>query len=191
MTMTDARTKLAGWAAIFAALTLVPEAILATWHDAGRSHGTYLLTGLSALMFLRVCAGAFALFQFRELLHGVAQFRETDRHISWLIYGGFALWLASTVSRLPWWSSPEMPMILLLATGIPLGVISIQFGWRLLRAEVDLAGLRTFFSWTQIVAPLCFMTVILAPIGLLLLMAGLVLLGLMLLKAERALPEFV
>lgn len=189
--MRETRTKLAGWSALFAAITIIPEVILATRYDAGLSDSSLIQMGLSGLILIRVCAGAFALFQLRELLHETAEFKETDRHISLLIIGGFVLWIAMTLARIPGWASPQAILILLLAVGLPLGLISIHFGWRLLRANADLAGLKTPFCWAQIIAPLCFMTIILAPIGLLAMTVGLILLGFILLKAEDSFPEFV
>ena len=40
-------------------------------------------------------------------------------------------------------------------------------------------------------APLCFATVILVPLGMLMLLAALVLLGMILLRSEQARPDFV
>lgn len=189
--MQESHTKLAGWSALFAAVMIIPEAVMAARLDAGLGGGSLLLLGLSGLMLIRVCAGAFALLQFRQLLHELAEYRETDRHISLLIAGGFALWLALTLARYPGLASAQVVMVLLFTIGLPLGFVSIQFGWRLLQANADLAGLKTPFCWTQIIAPLCFITVILAPLGLLILMIGMILLGLILLKAEESIPEFV
>ena len=73
----------------------------------------------------------------------------------------------------------------------PVAALSFAFGLRVLRLESDLGGLRAPFGWLHMLAPLCFATIILVPLGMLMLLAALILLGLILLRSEQAQPDFV
>ena len=82
---------------------------------------------------------------------------------------------------------------LIILIGIPLSVVGIVFAVRLLRLQDDLCGLLKPFAYTTIAACICYVTVILAPIGGLVDAAATVILGLIFFKAARGLPkvEFV
>ena len=83
--------------------------------------------------------------------------------------------------------------LMLLAVGVPTSVLGMSFGFRLLRLESDLGGLTRPLAYTVVVASLCFVTVVLSPVGFVLLAAADVFLGLIFLREERssAATEFV
>ena len=82
-------------------------------------------------------------------------------------------------------------MVLMFSLGIPLGVISMLFGYRLLAVNGSISGYKKPFAYSHIIAPICFLTVVLAPIGLLLLIAAETLLMLMFFSDESPELEFV
>jgi len=84
-------------------------------------------------------------------------------------------------------------VILIVTIGIPLAILGIIFGVKLLRPDADQSGLLRPFAYINIAASICFASFILAPLGLLLDAAGNVVLGTIFLrrKAEPVAPEFV
>mgnify|MGYP006870737291 CR=1 FL=1 len=76
--------------------------------------------------------------------------------------------------------------------GVPLGILSVIFGIKLLEMQDNLNGLLKPYAILNIVAGVCFATFILAPLGLLIGAAGDVVMGLILLrKGPSQVPEFV
>lgn len=102
------------------------------------------------------------------------------------------MWIVATAVRVPALAlDPPVAAIALILVGVPLGIVSAVLGWRVLQVDSELAGYKKPFAWASILAPLCFFTVIAAPLGLLMMAAGSVFLGLILLHSREALPEFV
>ena len=77
--------------------------------------------------------------------------------------------------------------------GIPFSVIGIISGTRLLKLEHSLNGFRKPMAYTLIISSICFATLILVPVGLILSSAFTFMLGLVFLKSgEQELElEFV
>jgi hypothetical protein len=76
-----------------------------------------------------------------------------------------------------------LPIVML---GIPLAVLSIIFGVKLLRLQDDLFGLLRPFAYVTIAAGVCFVTILLAPLGLVVDAVSNVILGVIFLRALRA-----
>jgi len=82
---------------------------------------------------------------------------------------------------------------MLLLVGIPLSIISIFFAVKLLQLPSDLGGLLKPIVVVNIIACVCFLLIVLAPVGLLLTAAGDLMIGLVFLRRAgiNDKPEFV
>jgi hypothetical protein len=190
--MHDEKDNLAGWLAIVAAIALVPEVVLMYSYDAGSWASLPVLATASSIMAIRILCTAIALISLRGVLNRLYEFHKTDTVIPLLIAGSIVMWIVATAVRVPALAlDPPVAAIALILVGVPLGIVSAVLGWRVLQVDSELAGYKKPFAWASILAPLCFFTVIAAPLGLLMMAAGSVFLGLILLHSREALPEFV
>lgn len=190
--MNDQTDLMAGWLAIVAGVLLVPEAILFLGVDAGQTEGAVVLVSASLILALRIVFTSFALWRFRALLRRSIDFHGLDTLVPAMILSSVLLGAAVIVTRTPA-AADATPFnwISLLATGVVAGLLSAAIGWRLLKLDWDAGGLSKSYAWTCILAPLCFASVVALPIGLLLLAASSILLGLILMRGTVRLPDFV
>jgi hypothetical protein len=190
--MNQQKDRLAGWLAVLSGVALVPEVLLLLGFDTGRMASMSVLAAAAMILALRIAFTSYALLRFRASLSRLLGFHGLDALIPAMIVASITLGFVVIAARLPETSVSDMAiwMSLLLIGGVA-GVLSVAIGWRLLELDADLGGLGKPFAWSCILAPLCFATVIAAPLGLLLLAASSILLGLILLRGEIAAPEFV
>ena len=190
--MNQQKDRLAGWLAILAGAALVPEVLLLLGFDTGRMGGLHVLAAGASILALRIGFTAYALLRFRDSLRRSIDFHGLDTLVPDVIVASIALGVAVIAARLP-----EMPdsfpgiWVLLLVIGGIAGILSVAIGWRLLRLDADFGGLGRPFAWSCILAPVCFATVVAAPLGLVFLAASSIMLGLILLRGDIAAPEFV
>lgn len=135
-----------------------------------------------------------ALFWFRRLLNDRFHFHDTDGLIVTIIVGAVLLSVVGLVAKIGVLLVPRtsvvaigllvaLPIVML---GIPLAVLSIIFGVKLLRLQDDLFGLLRPFAYVTIAAGVCFVTILLAPLGLVVDAVSNVILGVIFLRALRA-----
>ncbi len=72
---------------------------------------------------------------------------------------------------------------------IVFGILSIMFATRLLRLSGNLYGLLKPFSYTQIICGICFITIILFPVGVIAGAVADVILGVILFRAAEQTPS--
>jgi hypothetical protein len=192
MMMNQQKDRLAGWLAVVAGVALIPEVLLLLGFDTGQMNGLGILAAGAMILALRIGFTAYALLRFRASLRRTIDFRGLDALVPAMIVASVALGIAVIAARLPAipGASP-VTWISLLLTGGAAGGLSVAIGWRLLQVDADLGGLGKPFAWTCILAPVCFATVVAAPLGLLFLAASSILLGLILLRGGARPPEFV
>jgi hypothetical protein len=190
--MNQQKDRMAGWLAVLAGVALIPEVLLLLGFDTGRLNSLNVLAAGALILGLRIAFTAYALLRFRASLRRSIDFHGLDSLIPGMIVASIVLGIAVIAARVPG-TSDAYPMIwmVLLATGGIVGILSVAIGWRLLRLDVDFGGLGRSFAWSCILAPICFATVVAAPLGLLLLAASSIMLGLILLRGGVAPPEFV
>lgn len=180
----------AAWAAVAAAVALVLEVSLTLAHDAGQARG--VLAPAAVFLFLKTGLGAYATWRFRDYLAERFDFHGVDRLVLLMIGGGIGLALAVTVARLlPEAADSAVTMSVLLLLGLTLGAATMLFGYRLLSVDGEIGGLKRPFAYLNIAMPLCFVTVLLAPLGLLMMAASLVLMAMILFRSPEDAPEFV
>lgn len=188
--MNTNRYSLAAWASVASVLVFVPEIIFTFIYDAGFSAGAQ--GPAAALLLIKTALSAYALYRLRDYLNERFEFHQVDTLVILMIIGGVLLSLAATAARA--WSGEMatwVTMTLLLGVGLPLGAITMVFGYRIRRVNGRLGGFKNAFAYLNIGAPLCFLTVVLAPLGLVLMAASQVLLALIFFNSDEEGLEFV
>lgn len=181
--------KAAGYVAVLAVAAFILE-VIASFVSQVPAYSEWVPPNLQPLMLvLHVAFASYATLCLRSFLNDRYGFHATDTLIPLLVGGGIALGLALIGS--PYLLGDEAAVMLMLGVGVPLGVISMLFGYKLLSVDSDIAGLKKPFAYSHILAPICFMTVVLAPLGLLLLLLAGVLLAMMFFSEEEQEVEFV
>lgn len=190
--MNQQKDRLAGWLAVVAGAALIPEVLLLLGFDTGKMDNLAVLAAGATILALRIGFTAYALLRFRASLRRSIDFRGLDTLVPAMIVASVALGTAVIAARVPG-TVASFPGIwaLLLLTGVLAGILSVAIGWRVLKLDIDFGGLGRPFAWSCILGPVCFASVVAAPLGLLLLAASSIMLGLILLRGEIATPEFV
>lgn len=192
--MGEEKYRLAGWAALVSALTFIFSTGLLIYYDVlyqpalggGGSDLETLLIALSANIVSSICS-IYALLKFRQLLHERYDFHAVDNLILLLIVGGILLAALSYSARL------FSENFVLISVGIFLmvvvGAIGIVFALRLLKTPGSLNGYLKPLAYIQLIESICFMLIILAPVGLIMMVIFNVLLGMVFLSRDTSLEE--
>lgn len=181
--------RAAGWAAAIAVTAFVFE-IAFSLASQLPGYAEIISPPLVALtMVIHIAFGSYATYCLRSFLNERYQFHGADSLILLLVAGGIVLGLILVGSM--FFLEPTASMFLKLGVGVPLGVISILFGYRLLAVNGTIGGLKKPLAYSYIIAPLCFLSVVLALLGLLLLLIAGVLLALIFFRNDSPELEFV
>jgi hypothetical protein len=185
-TKTDQYT-LAGWLAIISAILLVPEIALAALSELA-ALGINLI--VIPIHLANLIIGIYILYMFRRLLNQRFDFHATDTLITILIIVNIVFSVVGLIGLLvnTFGLSSDTEHILSIITlilFIPFCILTIVFGVRLLKLKDDLFGLLKPYAYTTIGSGVCGATIILAPIGLFVAAAALVILGMIFLRAMR------
>lgn len=163
MAITRQQLNLAGWLSIANALFAIPSIAMSWFLDTMEGPGAVLsqaiLTIVSLGLFLYIITSLRKLLNVRFKFHGV------DVYISLLIWGNVALSALSLLSlgsrRLEW-----ALHILSIGAFIVFGILAIMFATRLLRLPGNLYGLLKPFCYITLGSAICFITVLLLPLGI-------------------------
>ena len=181
--------RAAGWAAAIAVTAFVFEIAL-SFASQTPAYAEIISSPLVALsMVIHIAFASYATYCLRSYLNERYEYHGADYLILMLVGGGIVLGLILVGSM--FFLEPVVSMILKLGVGISLGVVSALFGYRLLAVNGTIGGLKKPLAYSHIIAPLCFLSVVLAPIGLLLLLLTGVLLALIFFRNESPELEFV
>ena len=187
--MSENGYKGAGYAAVLAVAAFIVE-IVVTFASQTSAYGELVSPGLVAVtLVVHLTFASYATYCLRSFLNERYEYHGTDFLIPLLVGGGIAFGLALISSRL--FLDQDAATFVTLGLGIPVGIISILFGYRLLAVESDIGGLKKPFAYSHILAPLCFMSVLLAPLGLFLLLVASTLLAMMFFSEKDQEVEFV
>lgn len=181
--------KVAGFVAILAVVAFVIE-IITTFASQSLAYGAlFPPVVVTGALVLHVAFAGFATYRLRSFLQERYAYHGVDTLIVLLVGGGilFACVLIGSDYLLP----QDVTLVARIVTGVSLGIISMIFGYRLLALDGDMGGFKKPFAYCHILAPMCFMSVILAPVGLFLLVAANTLLALILFSEEDQQVEFV
>jgi hypothetical protein len=178
--------QLAGWLSLVsAAVSMIPFfAMMISTPD----EEVVMDKGFSAALTL-VSLGlmVYVLVSFRRLLHQRFQFHDLDGLITLLLWGNGLLSALSLVSEglgpVEWAAEG-----LMIASLVFSAVLSIAFGSRLLRLKDHFFGLLRPYAYSTVAMGVCFATMALAPLGILLGSVADVILGTVFFRAAEEPP---
>jgi hypothetical protein len=197
--MKDNRYAAAGWASILsAACTLAMLGLSFVFDLAHITQGkrgfppppwpTDQAVLVAAVDAIAWALGIYALLRFRRLLHERYDFHAVD-HLIWIVIGaGLLVAVVSHGFNLS--ASRELgraltSMATLGILGVLNGIIGIVFATRLLRVNGNLNGYKKPLVYTYVAGSVCFLLVIPSVVGVALLAAWNILLGLVFFRGEE------
>ena len=196
--MTTNRYAAAGWAAILSAagsLAMLGLSLVFELAQIVETRGEFVpavwsLQQLTLVVSIDAFAwllGIYALVRFRDLLRERYDFHAID-HLIWVVIGaGLLVAIASYAQRL--FFEPVLGRALLglgvaVVLGVLNGVIGIVFATRLLRINGNLNGYKKPLAYVYLAGSICFLLVVPSLIGVVLLSAWSVMLGLTFFKGD-------
>ena len=195
------RFAIAGWLAIAGAIMTLPLMATGLIMDIAFQKSAYMnpvfATLYLAFYVLQVAFVLYAFYRFKVFLNEELAFRKTDALILVLIAGMVVMSTIGLIGRIVTWAGATqsvqgMFVASLFTVGVPLGILTVIFGVKLL--DLGDTGNRLFkpYAWLNIAGGVCFATFLMAPFGMLIAAVGDVLLGLILLgRGHAAEPEFI
>ena len=190
--MNSEKYKTAGWISIANAVLIVPTIALGLFLDyIARSYPAVNI--LQILLSLLFCVlGVYIFYVFKKLLNIRYQFHLVDNLIMALIWiniiitiKGFLRYIIPAVGVLR-----LVLGIIVMSLFYIMGIINIVFGVRLLKLKDDIFGLLKPFAYTNIVAGVCIVSILLMPFGLLAAVTAYIIQGIIFLRAAEDV-EFV
>lgn len=206
--MPDRKWNHAAWMAIGAAALTPPNILLSFIADRASARGgeLNLLLPLAAVTIgtAAIALSVIALYRFRELLNERYDYHGIDMLVTFLIVAVAGIAVVGLTGRMAmaltgFSAGGErnalallfvVPMILL---QVATGIVSIIAGVRLYGLDNDLESLIRPYAVLSVIGGACFTVVILAPLGMLILVAEHVVLALTFFRASETEPtvEFV
>ena len=188
--------------AIASAILLSPEAIFGMLLDIRPKILGMLVLPWTIITAIEVSFSVYAMLRFKRLLNERFNFHRVDTVILLLIAGsvimtcyGATVRVMKVLGVIPHDNIRVAIVItsVIVLLGIPMAVIGVVFVLRLLKLDDDLGGYRKPMAYVNIIASICFATMILAPVGMLLSAAFSFMLGLVFLRGSEleVTPEFV
>lgn len=189
---------LAGWLSVSAAVLALPLLVLSVVVDVLRHRSPDAMPVFVTLYLIVVAAhtvfSVYAFYRLRHLLNERFGFHAVDSLIIAIILGAIAITGVGAAGRtlLALGLLREAAALgflsLIVLAGVALSVLNVIFAVRLLSLPDDLHGLLRPYAYTCIAAAVCFASFILVPIGMLVNAMASLMLGLILLRANRE-PE--
>lgn len=178
---TNARYKLAGGLSIAMAVLGIPMVLLAIALEyASHAGAISALASRGASDLLSVLAygvGIYLYVTLRHLFETRHGFRDLHKLLAALIYLSAFLAVCTALGVI----SANIQLLVGLLSVLALvayGILSILFGVRLLRLNADLSGMRKPYAYTCIAVGVCYASVLLLPVGLLISVANDIMLAL-------------
>lgn len=188
MSITKGQLNLAGWLSITSALFAIPDIVMSMYLDTIEGTGAKLsqaiLTIVSLGLFIYIVSSL------KKLINSRFQFHDVDIYIKLLIWGNVILCILSILSL----ESIRLEFVFRYLSMIALiifGILSIMFATRLLRLSGNLYALLKAFCYTQIVCGICFITVFLLPVGIIVGAVADVILGVIFFRAAEQPPSTI
>ena len=192
---TSTRFQLAGGLSLAMAVLGIPLVALSmVIGNATRSGALSGLASRSMTAALSVASYAIGIYIYAALRHLFETrhgFQGASGPLRALIYLSVAL-AACTVLGVASAHIQAWVALLSLLSLIPFGILGIVIGLRVLRAEIDLSGLRKPYAYTTLAGGICYASILLFPIGLLVSVPNGILVALIFFRESthlRAAPE--
>jgi hypothetical protein len=180
--MTKGRLTRGGWISIANGLFTVPAVGMSFYLGSDEGIGTAMAQALLTLVSLGLFL--YILSTLRLLLNVRFRFHEVDVFISYLMWGNLSLslfHLLTLITREFEWAVGVLSVI----AYIFFGILSILFATRLLKLPGGLYGLLKPFSYLSLLSGICFVSVMLLPVGILVGAASDVVLGVIFFRAAE------
>ena len=154
----------AGWICITSALFTVPAVAMSLYLESMEGADTRLVQAV--LIVVNLGLFAYILLSLRQLLNVRFRFHDVDLYISYLLWGNLSLslflFLALANKEFEW----AVGVLSVLAY-VFFGILSILFARSLLRLPYSLYGLLKPYCYITLASGICFVTVLLLPVGVL------------------------
>jgi hypothetical protein len=181
--------RVTAWIASLAVAVFIAEIILTIISET-LGHADAVPPAVVDLVFaLHIGLASYVTYRLRDYLNELYEFHGVDRLIPVLV--GSGILFAAVLIWTRFAASETASMVLLVGAGLLVGAISVLFGYRILGANGSIGGYKKPFAYCHILAPLCFLSVVAAPLGLLLLVVGEVLLALIYFSEDNVEFDFV
>lgn len=160
--MTYKTAVTAGWVAMFSAFIAIPFSYL-TFKLEGNTDAATVALQASMQLFGTVLFIVLARFT-KKLLNEQYSFHDTDRQINLMIMANIG---AGVLVLVGLFFAPvkETVSIAALVIMVMLGIVQIQFGYRLLKLPNDLGGMLKPFCYSNMATGICIASVILIIVG--------------------------
>jgi len=179
---------LAGWLSILQAVIILPKVGVDLFVESMSLSGYGILQLFIGFDVVSRLIGIYVLIMFRRLLNERHSFYSADKLINALIlcYAALALFWALDLVLNPQFNTLfALPFIYVLSS-----LISIVYAVRLLRLESSLSGMLRPYVYATIAGGVLSATVVLGEYGRPITMVSLILLGIILIRAESE-PEYL
>ena len=181
--------RVTAWIASMAVLVFIGEIVL-TFLSETLGHSEVIPpVAVSVALVLHVALASYATYRLRDYLNDLYEFHGVDRLVPLMV--GSGILFASILVWTRFLPSETVSPVLLVGAGVLVGVISMLFGYRILSVNGPMGGYKKPFAWCHILAPICFLTLVAAPVGLLLLVVGEMLLALIYFDEDNVELDFV
>jgi hypothetical protein len=195
---------IAGWLAIATAVLILPSFVLGIATEVAKHKAPELMITLLVPYFLITILytifSIYVILRFRRYLNNRHGFHAIDGLITAIIVGVITMTLyAMPMKVLGLMDVLDSPLLAILAVipiaviGIPMGIIGIIIGVRLLALPSQSTSYFKVYAWLSIAAGICFVTFFLGPLGGLIDGAANIVLAMLFLKPEtdEIQPDFV
>ncbi len=198
-TTTANRYAIAGWASITSAALTLAMLGLSLAFDLSKiveNRGEFVPSMWTAQQTLLVVAldafswvlGIYALLRFRDLLRERYAFHAIDQLIWIVIAAGLLVAVASHGQRIlidPTFASAAVGIATMVILGVLNGVIGIVFATRLLKVNGNLNGYKKPLAYVYLAGSICFLLVVPALVGIVLLCTFNVILALVFFQGDE------
>ena len=181
--------RVTAWIASLAVLVFIVEIVLTFLSETLGYSEVIPPAAVSIALALHVALASYATYRLRDYLNELCEFDGVDRLVPLMV--GSGILLASVLVWTRFFPSESVSSVLLVGAGVLVGAISMLFGFRILSVNGSMGGYKKPFAWCHILAPICFLTLVAAPLGLLLLVVGEMLLALIYFDEDNVELDFV
>jgi len=179
---------LAGWLSILQAVIILPRVGVDLFVEHMTLSGYGILQLIIGFHVVSKLLGIYVLFMFRRLLNERHSFHNADTLINALICCYAAAVIIGAVDLV---LNPQFSVMIALPIIYGLSsLISIAYAIRLLKLESNLSGLLKPYVYSTIASGVCGVTIVLGEYGRPIFMVSLILLGMILIRAESE-PEYL
>jgi hypothetical protein len=188
VSLTKEQLTRAGWISIANAIFTIPAIAMSYLLESAEGTGPRLAQAILIVVGLGLFI--YVLLFLKQLLNLRFRFHDVDIYISYLLWGNLSLSLFQLLSLV----TPEFKSavdILSILASVFFGILSILFSSRLLRLPYRFYGLLKAYCYITMISGICFVTVLLLPVGILVEAASDVILGIVFFRAAEEHPSSV